>query len=526
MAAPTVFLALLASVVLLQDASPPESDPYPVDQLAGQVEALRGGPPGPLGVALQELTYAYVFHGDHARALETGREALELLAHAGDSANLALTHNQLGLAHWNLVRYDSAVAQLGRARELWAALDDRASLGRVYNNLGAAHYQWGNYELALTSFLRAVEYRRETGEEAGEALALTNVGLTFQDWGQFERAREAYERAVEISDRVEYSFGRAYSRLNLALLHLEEARYAEAAELFRTSLELYGVEAESIPPSDAVGGSILNTLGLGRALLLQGDHDAGLRLLEEALVTARDADNPQHEARAHLELGRAHQTLGQLDLAFEHLDVGLRTARERDQRPIALDLLAALAEVEDARGRSAEALDHLQAHVALRDSIFDQGALQRLTAMEAEAEIERRERENAELRAEQAVQDAVLARQRLATLLAGTLLASALVVVGMLVHFNRRGRVRERALADTNRSLEKTNRELLEARTEVQALKGLIPICSHCKRIRDDEGYWESVETYISERSEALFSHSICTDCGPKHYGSEWNEGG
>ncbi len=526
MANPIALLALLASVVLTQDTPSPESDPYPVAELAGQVAALRDGPPGPLGVALQELSYAHIYHGAHERALEVGREALRVLEEAGDSAALAGTHNYLGLAHWNLARYDSAVVQFGHARELWTALDDRASLGRVYNNLGAAHYQWGNYELALSSFLRAVQYRRETGEEPGEALALTNVGLTYQDWGQFDRAREAYEAAIAISDRTDYSFGRAYARLNLAELHLDEGRYAEAADLFRTSLELYGVDAESIPPSDAVGGSILNSLGLGRALIAQGDHAAGRRLLEEALSTARDADNPQHEARAHLELGRAHQTLGQLDLAFRHLDEGLRTARARDQRPIALDLLEALSEVEERRGRPAQALEHLQAHVALRDSIFDQGALQRLSAMEAEAEIERRERENASLRADQAVQEARLERQRLITLLSGALLSSALALVGMLVHFNRKGRARERALAETNRSLEQTNRALLEARTEVQALKGLIPICSHCKRIRDDEGYWESVETYISERSEALFSHSICAECGPKHYGPEWSEGG
>ncbi|MDA8405861.1 MAG: hypothetical protein M0T73_03235, partial [Deltaproteobacteria bacterium] len=47
---------------------------------------------------------------------------------------------------------------------------------------------------------------------------------------------------------------------------------------------------------------------------------------------------------------------------------------------------------------------------------------------------------------------------------------------------------------------------------------GFIPICSSCKKIRDDKGYWRQVEEYVSEHSEALFSHGICPDCMKKLY--------
>jgi len=56
-------------------------------------------------------------------------------------------------------------------------------------------------------------------------------------------------------------------------------------------------------------------------------------------------------------------------------------------------------------------------------------------------------------------------------------------------------------------------RELAEALTRVKRLQGLLPICSYCKKIRNDRNYWEKVETYISEHSEAQFSHGICPDC-------------
>jgi phosphoserine phosphatase RsbU/P len=56
-------------------------------------------------------------------------------------------------------------------------------------------------------------------------------------------------------------------------------------------------------------------------------------------------------------------------------------------------------------------------------------------------------------------------------------------------------------------------RQLEEALTRVKQLHGLLPICAYCKRIRDDHNYWQQVEAYVSEHSEAEFSHSICPDC-------------
>jgi AmiR/NasT family two-component response regulator len=61
--------------------------------------------------------------------------------------------------------------------------------------------------------------------------------------------------------------------------------------------------------------------------------------------------------------------------------------------------------------------------------------------------------------------------------------------------------------------LRRLNQELREAQTQVKTLQGLLPICSHCKRIRDEDDKWLQVETYISRRVDAKFTHSICPDC-------------
>ena len=70
-----------------------------------------------------------------------------------------------------------------------------------------------------------------------------------------------------------------------------------------------------------------------------------------------------------------------------------------------------------------------------------------------------------------------------------------------------------KARVSTHIQLHRTVQELQSALRDIRTLSGFIPICAACKKIRDDKGFWNQVEKYIQERSEARFSHSICPDC-------------
>ena len=66
--------------------------------------------------------------------------------------------------------------------------------------------------------------------------------------------------------------------------------------------------------------------------------------------------------------------------------------------------------------------------------------------------------------------------------------------------------------------------ELKDALSKVKTLSGLIPICASCKKIRDDSGYWNQIESYIKEHSQAEFSHGICPECVQKLYPEVWKQ--
>jgi len=66
--------------------------------------------------------------------------------------------------------------------------------------------------------------------------------------------------------------------------------------------------------------------------------------------------------------------------------------------------------------------------------------------------------------------------------------------------------------------------ELKEALDNVKTLKGMLPICMNCKKIRDDEGYWEKVDSYIIKHSDATITHGLCPDCAGKLYPDFYKE--
>ncbi len=75
-----------------------------------------------------------------------------------------------------------------------------------------------------------------------------------------------------------------------------------------------------------------------------------------------------------------------------------------------------------------------------------------------------------------------------------------------------------RRMVEMQRQLVEKVSELREALDNVKFLRGILPICARCKKIRDDQGYWNQVEIYISNHSEAEFSHGLCPDCAKTLY--------
>jgi hypothetical protein len=77
---------------------------------------------------------------------------------------------------------------------------------------------------------------------------------------------------------------------------------------------------------------------------------------------------------------------------------------------------------------------------------------------------------------------------------------------------------RTRALNQANLDLQARNEELQRSLAEIETLRGILPMCSYCKKIRDDAGYWGEVDRYIAQHSDAQVSHGVCPECMEKFF--------
>lgn len=536
-------LVLTASVELSAQPSarplvPAPVVPAPVAEVTPTVEAAQRGldslltvgrtegapvATSALATAYERLGGALEKVGRTPEALDAYRRAIVTARTVRDSSALSKSTYSLGLLHWTANRYDSAFVHLEAARVLRVALNDRPGLGRVLNSIGATYYQLGNYEPALDAFVRARDLRREAGDSAGVARILTNIGKTYHDWRQFARAKIVLEEAVATARSADASATLGYALNSLAMLHVDLAEFARARALIAASNAAYNAGAPRVTASDSIGGWALNAAATGLLFVREGRAGEALPILASVLAAGEARGSVRGQARSHLYLGETYSALGQRARAKASLRRSLDLSMQVQQRVLALEALGHLADIEEADGHPGAALGYLRRFQALRDTIFDQTTAQRIAAMEADVMTEREQVENERLRDEQRAQSAVIGRQRLAGWLGAVILLLTASLLGFFVHFNRKGRAREAALAKANSDLASVNDALRAASSEVRALKGLIPICSSCKKVRGDQGYWEAVETYISSRSDAMFSHSICQSCGPALYGELWS---
>jgi tetratricopeptide (TPR) repeat protein len=489
--------------------------------------ALPPQPPAPAGTARRAYQDGQALERalDWQQARARFRDAIDLALRDNDSTTLADARYRLGITYWARNHYDSAIVYLEQARDVRVRLTDRNELGRVYNGLGASFYQLGIYEQALNNFVLARELRQEAGDSVGLVRTLTNIGRTYLDWGQHVRARRVLDDAVRIAEKASAApAALGYALNSLAELSIAAGDYPAARRFISESRAAYARPHALVSAADSVDSWEINAGAEGLLLLREGHPAEATAILDKVLASAKSRGSIRGQARALLHLGECSFALGNIARARQRFDESLTLSRSVNQRVLALEALRELSDLESAANDPSSSLRHLRSYQALRDTIFDQDAALRIASREAKAETEKAERTNRVLEAQQKAQQLVISRQRVVVVLVFIILGLAAALVVVLSRFTRRESARAEALAKANAELASLNEELRRTNSEVRTLSGLIPICANCKKVRDDRGYWEAVETFVAERSNATFSHGICQSCGPLLYGELWPE--
>jgi tetratricopeptide (TPR) repeat protein len=447
--------ALNAEARAASDADPDRSLALAQQALAAARDAndVRGQ-----AEALNYIAYAYRSHSLLDIAKQNALESIRLYAQATDGLGEAQGYNTLGLIEADAGRFPDALEAHLKALAIRVRAGDKEGLSYSYNNLGNAYRNMAQYDKALEYHRQGLALKVQLGNKASEAFSHHNIGLVYSAMGDHARALEAYERAIAIRAELNDRRGMA------------------------VSLNAIGrVEARTSPA-------------------------AALKTYERALALRREVGDTRGEMATELNIGEVYRQMNDLPNAMAAYRRALALGDSFDAPLMRSNALRGVAEVEAVRGNYAVAYRHIVQHQAARDKMFNDENAARLQRLSVAHETERQQRQIQALEHQSELREAELARERAVRTALAAIAVLVLVSLGLLAaryRLKRQSEARFRAQAGA----------LAEALARVQTLRGLLPICAWCKKIRDDNGYWTQVEAYVSNHSQAEFTHSICPSC-------------
>lgn len=432
------------------------------------------------------------------RSAALAREALHLARDADDRVNAGEALHNLAVAHRNLGRYDSASDFAHESLAEYTAAGHHQGRSQAYNTLGLIASDRGNYPLALEHHHKALEIRLANNDRQGLAYSYNNLGNMYRNVQDYERALDNHRRSLAIKQELGDRAGMAFSHANMGNVYRSMGDGAKALAAYEAALTI----RQALGDQRAIA-STLNSIGL---VLEKTEPRRALEHYEQALKIRDRIDDKRGYAGTLNNIGNLQRALDDPDRAVDTLKLALTVAQQIQAPVIEIESYQHLANAEAARGNFKAALDWHQKYSALKDKVFNQENSDRLNRLNAAYDARQREQQIAMLRKDAELREAALGRQRAITwsLVGGitvTIMLVALAVAAWRRQQRSEARVREQAF------------ELQAAIDTAKTLSGLLPICASCKKIRDDRGYWQQLESYISTHSKADFTHGFCPHC-------------
>ena len=455
---------------------------------ASPAVAQRGalGPVADLNTQARELSET-----SPDQSLAIAMRAQVAARQAGDVRGEAEAYNYIAYAHRNQSLLDLARRDAQESVRLFVQARDRWGEAQGYNTLGLIEADAGRFVDALENHLKALAIREQDGDREGLSYTFNNLGNIYRNMGDYQKALEFHQRGLELKIALGNKSSEAYSHHNIGLVYFVMKDYAGALAAYRRGLAIR--EHLQDPRSIAVS---LNAIGQVESLT---HPEAALVTYERALGLRRDTGDQRGEMATEINLADAYKRMGRLPDAATALNRAMTLGARLDAPLMHSNALKGIAEIDALRGDYAAAYRHQVEYQAARDKIFNQETSERFHHLEVAQEAERHQQQIQLLERE----NALVRTTRTALAVIATLIL--ITLASLYARFRLKQQSEARLLAKAA--------ELSAALDRVQTLKGMLPICAWCKKIREDNGYWTRVESYISSHSAAEFTHCICPAC-------------
>lgn len=475
---PTLWLVAVWAALAVADTSAQRSANGPIADLNRQARELSDTAP--------------------EQSLDAALKAQAAARAAGDVRGEAEALNYIAYAHRSQSLLDLAREEAQQSVALYAEAGDRWGQAQGYNTLGLIEADDGRFADALQNHLKALEIREQDGDKEGLSYTFNNLGNVYRNMGDHQRALEYHQRGLALKIELGNKSSEAFSHHNMGLVHFAMKDYDGALAAYRRGMAIR--EQLNDPRGIAVS---LNAIGQVQALTNPAE---ALETYARALALRRQTGDERGEMATELNRADLYRRMGRLPDAVRTLTRVMALGARLEAPLMSSNALKALAEIEAARGNYDAAYQAQLRYQAARDQIFNQDTATRFRRLETARDTERQRQQIQLLERDNALRDAELTRVRTTRSALGVI--AVLVAISLALLFTR-----FRLKQQSESRLRAQAEQLADALARVKTLRGMLPICAWCKQIRDDNGYWTQVESYIAGHSAAEFTHCICPAC-------------
>jgi tetratricopeptide (TPR) repeat protein len=455
--------ALLDLANSLEAKLPQEGLAYAVEGIA---LAVREGDREKEAACLTTAAYCCSQTGDFVKAIEYGKKALSVGTEIGNRERVARAHNTLGITYTFTGNYSQALEESFEALRIREALGDERLITQSLNLVGVVYHNSGQYEKAIDYFNQILKRVENKPEPRRLILAKLNIGFAQYKLGRFAEALGNHQEALALALKFDETAHVPYAYLNLGLTYTDLRQFDKAMDYLRQAQSGYRT-------GDQKHGLVQVLNAMARLHLLSGDTAKGIPLAKEGAELAQKIN-----ARDYL--NQSYQLISDL---------------------------------YEKQGNVVESYRYYKLAEAVKDSIYSVQESIKIAETSMKIVSIRKDHEIDTLKKEQLISSLKIEKQRYFSTIFISSIGFLVAIIFILMNYNRKTQQTKQSLEKTNAELAVVNGELRDKVDEIKTLSGLLPICSHCKKIRDDAGYWTQLEGYISEHTSATFTHGICPHC-------------
>jgi tetratricopeptide (TPR) repeat protein len=372
------------------------------------------------------------------------------------------------------------------------------------NAMAGALFTQSNYREAWGGFASALKIAEELNDQGLIAKAYLNFGNISYYQNDKQRALEQFRKSLEIGERIKDPATIASASVNLGVISIGAQDYRAGQEyLFKASRSFALL-------NDKKGLSYCYR-NIAITFQLLNDIDGAMPYLQRSLDLAEQLRNNEIISGCLQAFADIHRIRGEYEKSIEYGKRALSLAQQINDLPYVNSAATTLASAFEGKKDYRNALKYTLIARNAGDSILSNAKNRELQNIQHRFEMDGKQKEIDLL--EQRSKN-----EQLLSILFATALGAVIVIAFVLFRNFKREKESKERLALINQEKQRLINDLTEAMDNIRTLGELLPICSNCKSIRDDQGYWQAVDRYISSHTDTKVSHGICPDCMKKLY--------